>query len=178
MWEEYEQQMHIVDRKVAQYLAKKQSQGISINDCLRSIKYEWLRNIILKKILSHVKKWGNFLKQEYEDWFDYTRLINLKQNGLDQGLIYLQEPVESYWAKLPLEDQILKLQVPVLFYYGEQDWIDKETGIKLVEKFYDLGIYSKAIIVPHSTHSMHFDNPKFLTSSIFIETAKVSRALA
>lgn len=67
------------------------------------------------------------------------------------------------YAKRPLEKMEFlsnpDLPFPVSFYYGDRDWMNKETGIRVVGKNKYKNKYSHVYVVSDSDHHMYLDNP-------------------
>jgi cardiolipin-specific phospholipase len=68
------------------------------------------------------------------------------------------------WAFRPLETEEFlgnsNLTIPVSFFYGDIDWMDKKSGERIVDKNKFKDQYSHVYIVTNSDHHMYLDNPE------------------
>jgi pimeloyl-ACP methyl ester carboxylesterase len=68
-------------------------------------------------------------------------------------------------AKVPLEEKLTTLKVPVLFLYGEYDWMDALAKLQSGE----LPDGSDVVIVPNAGHQLFLDNSIFFNKCILKE---------
>lgn len=67
---------------------------------------------------------------------------------------------------LELDDRLGGIKIPVSFFYGDRDWMNKEGGISVVSKNPFKGVHSHVHIVDNSDHHMYFDNPEDFSNKI------------
>jgi cardiolipin-specific phospholipase len=67
------------------------------------------------------------------------------------------------FAKLPVEDELCKLKVPILLLYGDTDWLYYPTAEQSVQKWRAAGVPAAALgIVSNAGHHLYLDNaPEF-----------------
>lgn len=65
------------------------------------------------------------------------------------------------FAKLPLEDELCALRVPILLVYGDNDWLYYPTAAQSVQKWKDHGVPAAALgIISNAGHHLYLDNSK------------------
>ena len=63
------------------------------------------------------------------------------------------------YAKLPLENELSKLKVPILLLYGDNDWLYYPTAEDSVRKWKDGGVPAAALgIISTAGHHLYLDN--------------------
>ncbi|KRX08323.1 hypothetical protein PPERSA_01784 [Pseudocohnilembus persalinus] len=63
----------------------------------------------------------------------------------------------------PLENQINKLNIPVNFYFGENDWMEQDAAKKLINQKLVNGTFN---IISNASHNISFQNPEELAHLI------------
>ncbi|KAK9484712.1 Alpha/Beta hydrolase protein [Lipomyces starkeyi] len=63
------------------------------------------------------------------------------------------------YARIALLDRINKLEVPTLWMYGENDWMDIKAGIKAASQMRSNGVDSKCVVIEKAGHHLYLDNP-------------------
>jgi len=96
--------------------------------------------------------------------------IAMKKGSGEYALNIILEP--GAYAREPLEDRLMGLQVPVTFFYGDGDWTDCTSAINLVSKS---KIVANVEIVMDCGHHLYFDNPTGLVGSI-LKSLEIYRA--
>lgn len=63
------------------------------------------------------------------------------------------------FAKLPVEDELCRLRIPILLLYGDTDWLYYPTADESVRKWKQAGVPAAALaIVPNAGHHLYMDN--------------------
>lgn len=92
---------------------------------------------------------------------DYLEQINLLPGSSDLALIYILNP--GGMGKSPLCGRLGPVDVPILFFYGDRDWV-KSVGAEQT-----LRVNKKVIlkIVENAGHDLYWDNPEKLMDDLF-----------
>ena len=69
------------------------------------------------------------------------------------------------WAHDPLENKLSNINCPILFLYGDEDWMTKSVPSKLISEN-KLFKGSNIKIIKKSGHQPHIDNPFDFTGKI------------
>lgn len=72
-------------------------------------------------------------------------------------------------AKDPIMDSVAKLQAKkVLLFYGDNDWMNKFAGYKMVERLNSIRKNTSAqyVEVPEAGHNLFLDNPRFFNTEL------------
>lgn len=65
------------------------------------------------------------------------------------------------FAKLPLEDELCALKVPILLVYGDNDWLYYPTAEQSVQKWRDHGVPAASLgIISNAGHHLYLDNSR------------------
>jgi pimeloyl-ACP methyl ester carboxylesterase len=82
------------------------------------------------------------------------------------------------FARLPLEDELCKLKVPILLLYGDNDWLYYAGAENSVKKWKDSGVPAAALgIVSNAGHHLYLDNSKEFNRALIswaTNTAKIT----
>lgn len=70
------------------------------------------------------------------------------------------------WAQLPLAPRLEALECPVLFLYGENDWMDAEAGAGVCERLGERGRRAGHGIIPDAGHQLFLENPTAFDSAV------------
>ena len=91
------------------------------------------------------------------------------RDGSTEYAIFISFEVGMF-AHNPLERESLlgnkDLPIPVSFYYGDIDWMDKKGGKRVVARNKFKDTYSHVYIISGSDHHMYLDNPKEFAEKI------------
>ncbi|KAK9447707.1 Alpha/Beta hydrolase protein [Limtongia smithiae] len=73
------------------------------------------------------------------------------------------------YARIALLDRIKALQIPTLWMYGDNDWMDAAAGVKAAKIMNDNGVRSECVIVSKAGHHLYLDNPDEFNSIVVNE---------
>lgn len=126
---------------------------------------------LIKKFISRRME-DSLTPDEQKDMLDYMHQIFMREGSTEYAIFICFEV--WLWAVNPLESQKRlgspEFALPVSFYYGEYDWMDKRGGQRVVSN----NIFNVAQegtdkplsivhIIDGSDHNVHLDNPKQLS---------------
>lgn len=111
------------------------------------------------KVYSHKK--FQTLGSDKEIMESYLEQINLLPGSGELALIYILNP--GGVAIKPLWKRLSEIKIPILFFYGDRDWI-KSYG---AEQTASLNKYVISKIIDNSGHDLYWDNPNQLIDKIF-----------
>jgi len=139
---------------------------------MKVVSYFWMKNVTppsilrnagplsekLLRIYSHDKL--KSLGSEKKLMQDYLEQINLLPGSSDLALIYILNP--GGMGIKPLSRRLGPVQVPILFFYGDRDWV-KSIGAEQT-----MQVNKKVIlkIVENSGHDLYWDNPEKLMDDL------------
>lgn len=111
---------------------------------------------------------GNLPPEEFTAMHNYMHQIFMR-DGSTEYAIFIQFHVGMFAKNyLEHEDRLLNpdLDLPMSFFYGDIDWMDEESGRRIVAKNRYRDTESKLYIVTSSDHHMYLDNPAEFASLI------------
>lgn len=76
------------------------------------------------------------------------------------------------WARKPLAEQLATVSVPMVFYYGDEDWMSPTGAVEVAERT-NANVYIE--VVQGAGHHIYMDNPYDLARSIVQETKRPGR---
>ena len=90
------------------------------------------------------------------------------RNGSTEYAIFVLFDHQMF-AKHALEedDRLGGLKIPISFFYGDVDWMQREGGDNVIAKNPFSGTHSHVHIVENSGHHLYFDNPEGLVETIY-----------
>ncbi|GHJ88703.1 hypothetical protein NliqN6_5105 [Naganishia liquefaciens] len=96
---------------------------------------------------------------ELRDMHDYCWSITRAKGSSEYCISHLLAP--GAFARMPMVNRVTKLNMPVLFSYGDHDWMDIQGGHDAVKKMKEAGNnQGKVVEIPHAGHHLYLDNPK------------------
>lgn len=140
---------------------------------MKFVSYLWLQNITPASILRNAGPFSHKLMQIYsyeklktlgvdkEVMQSYLEQINLLSGSGELALIYILNP--GGMGISPLASRLGPIQVPILFFYGDRDWV-KSIGAEQT-----MGHNKKVIlkIVENAGHDLYWDNPSDFLDKLF-----------
>ena len=105
---------------------------------------------------------GNLPPEEFTAMQNYMHQIFMR-DGSTEYAIFIQFHVGMFAKNyLEHEDRLLnpELNLPMSFFYGDIDWMDEESGKRIVNQNRYREAESKIYIVSNSDHHMYLDNPE------------------
>ena len=92
----------------------------------------------------------------------YLEQVNLLPGSGEFGIVYLLYP--GAWAKKPLCNRLMNLNIPMAFFFGDRDWVKPDGAEELQKRaLANVKIYT----ITDSDHHLYWDNPKELIENIF-----------
>eukprot|EP01017_Pseudomicrothorax_dubius_P005771 TRINITY_DN11528_c0_g1_i1.p1 TRINITY_DN11528_c0_g1~~TRINITY_DN11528_c0_g1_i1.p1 ORF type:complete len:348 (+),score=51.41 TRINITY_DN11528_c0_g1_i1:148-1191(+) len=120
--------------------------------------------------LSFRYRFSRIPKGEADRYFNYFYESLKLERGTERAMFWLFD--KGMRAQYPLEDLIREelRKTPIVFYYGEFDWMNQDGARRVVESGETLSILR---IISHSSHKITIENPNELAEDIlkFIESA-------
>ncbi|KAF8529215.1 alpha/beta-hydrolase [Hysterangium stoloniferum] len=96
--------------------------------------------------------------EETRNIHDYILHITLAKGSGEYCISHILAP--GAHARMPLVDRVADLKIPVVFVYGEHDWMDPVGGLKAVENLRAAGNdNAETVIIPGAGHHVYLDNP-------------------
>lgn len=149
---------------------------------MKFVSFFWMKNVTPPSILRNAGPFSEKLLRIYSYeklkslgsekklMQDYLEQINLLPGSGDLALIYILNP--GGMGINPLSQRLGPVQVPILFFYGDRDWV-KSIGADQTMK-----VNKKVIlkIVENSGHDLYWDNPDKLMDDLF-DSIKESKNL-
>ena len=80
--------------------------------------------------------------------------VNSRPQSSEASLTILFEA--GAWAKLPIQEKLPELQVPICFMYGDSDWASQAAAAEIHKKLHPGSVVVK---VPGSGHALMYNNP-------------------
>jgi pimeloyl-ACP methyl ester carboxylesterase len=97
---------------------------------------------------------GKIPDSHFDIFKSYFYQIALSPAGSDYALQSLFKI--GIWAKMPLEERLNKLNIPISFFYGEHDWMLASAGETVKAKHSEV---CRVWVVEDSNHHLYIDNP-------------------
>jgi len=105
---------------------------------------------------------------------DYILNITLAKGSGEYCISHILAP--GAYARMPLVDRLAALKMPVIFAYGDHDWMDPAGGAEAVEKLRQAGnSHGRMYIVKHAGHHLYLDNPSAVNDLLIKELNKPIR---
>ncbi|CAD8175783.1 unnamed protein product [Paramecium pentaurelia] len=146
------------------YAYKKWSEQITP----QQLKDKWYGNYFIKKYL---KKRMSLQGREYEVWQSYVDEMLALPDGSEKALfLLLQFPrvIARGWDSIEYiltKHSKYTAEVPIYFYFGDQDWMDKKGAYNLAKNNNNI----KIRIIENAGHQLNFENPKGVYEQLFID---------
>jgi cardiolipin-specific phospholipase len=123
------------------------------------------------------RRFSGLSEEETRDMHDYILNITLAKGSGEYCISHILAP--GAHARLPLVDRIDKLNIPVTFVYGDNDWMDPSGGSESVENLRKAGNgQGRMYIIPHSGHHVYLDNPKAVNDLLVKELDRRIKKIA
>ncbi|ORZ00480.1 Alpha/Beta hydrolase protein [Syncephalastrum racemosum] len=118
------------------------------------------------RLLNRYTSWAfrNLETREQHDLYDYLYHITSDTGSGEYALAAILAP--GAFARRPLFDRLAQLQMPTIFIYGENDWMDYRAAEKAKQ---NMRVEAKVIRVPHGGHHMYLDNPEHFNRVVMEE---------
>jgi len=114
------------------------------------------------------RRFSGLTEEETKNMNDYILNITLAKGSGEYCISHILAPFAH--ARRPLVDRIAEVKVPVIFAYGEHDWMDPEGGQQSVDRLKKAGNRkAKMYIVSGAGHHLYLDNPKAVNSMLLKE---------
>jgi cardiolipin-specific phospholipase len=78
----------------------------------------------------------------------------MKRKGSEVAISVILGPF--LFARRPLVDRIPLLKMPITFMYGDYDWMESGTALKMCK---DDKVIGKVFVVPDAGHHLYIENP-------------------
>lgn len=140
---------------------------------MKFVSFFWVRNVtpisLMRKAgpmsgklleLFSLKKFCSIPREETSYLESYLEQINLMSGSGELALIYILHP--GGYAKNPLCKRLHSLKIPMAFFYGDRDWMNKKGAEQLAES--NDNIHLK--IISNSDHHLYWDNPRELSEKM------------
>lgn len=92
----------------------------------------WGRGWIERYCRNRFKQGHHMSEDEVSRFENYVYHVIAQPGSGEFALKHLLAPLA--WAKVPLEDRLLELKVPVTFIYGDEDWMQPEPAQRALDK--------------------------------------------
>ncbi|KAL0083007.1 Alpha/Beta hydrolase protein [Phycomyces blakesleeanus] len=101
------------------------------------------------------RRFAHLETEERHCLYDYLYNITSSTGSGEYALAAVLAP--GAYARKPLFHRLANLQMPVVFIYGEHDWMDYKAANRVAEI---MKVPVKVILVQHGGHHMYIDNPE------------------
>ncbi|VDC02591.1 unnamed protein product [Peniophora sp. CBMAI 1063] len=114
------------------------------------------------------RRFGALDEETTREMHDYIVNITSMKGSGEYCISHLLAP--GAHARMPLVDRIAALKIPVVFVYGEHDWMDPKGGSDSVENLRKAGNpNAKMYIVNDAGHHVYLDNSKAVNKLLMQE---------
>jgi len=132
----------------------------------------WYGPILVGKYSS--RRFSALAEEEVKEMHDYILNITLAKGSGEYCISHIFAP--GAHARMPLVDRVAALKIPVIFAYGDSDWMDPEGGVKATENLAAAGnTKSRLYTVKHAGHHLYLDNPIAVNRILTKELDRASR---
>ena len=138
-------------------------QHISLIELMR--KFGPLSGKIMK---NYMRGRYNLPKNEVDVIEEYLEQINLMPGSGEHAVNYFLD--FELWPYSPLCRRLPDLTIPIVFFYGDRDWMVADGGYKTKEKSDGIVFVN---IISNSDHHMYWDNPQELQEKMIESLQKI-----
>ena len=116
------------------------------------------------------RRFPEMSEEEYTAVEDYLEQMALLPGSGEYALSRILEL--GAWARKPLAEQLSSIHVPMVFYYGDEDWMSPAGAVEVAERTQSPVFIE---ILQTAGHHIYMDNPYDLSRSIIQETQHPGR---
>ena len=106
------------------------------------------------------RRFMHLSEKEAEDYKMYLHQTLLRKGSTEYLVFVVFDWVMFAHRALEEDDRLGGVPIPVSFFYGDRDWMNKDGGYAVVSKNPFKGTHSKVYLITNSDHHMYFDNPE------------------
>ncbi|CAO3589532.1 unnamed protein product [Absidia cylindrospora] len=110
------------------------------------------------------RRFAHLSTEEQHDFYDYIYQITSSTGSGEYALASILAP--GAYARKPLFHRLAKLEMPTVFIYGEQDWMDYKAAEEARKK---MKVNTKVIRISDGGHHMYIDNPQEFNTAMVDE---------
>lgn len=123
------------------------------------------------------RRFAQLPPEDITDLHDYIWTITNAKGSSEYAISHLLAP--GAHARYPIVSRAHKLRIPVVFSYGDRDWMDIEGGIESVKVMKDAGNgRGRVIQVKDAGHHLYLDNPSVTNEMLKSEILEAAREAA
>ncbi|GMH32785.1 hypothetical protein BSKO_00619 [Bryopsis sp. KO-2023] len=130
----------------------------------------WGRKLVGGYVNRRFTQGEHFTPEEASSMEDYFYHITASRGSGEFGLRHIMAPFA--WGKAPLEDRLAELKVPVMFIYGESDWMDPSAAMRACKRMERArgppqNACDRSVrVLPTAGHFVFLDQPKLFEKEL------------